>query len=210
MSSTFLKYLLLFIFLILLATITNSVLNYKVLLYNSLTDQFTAKQIKHIFELQDKWRWVRYSIFSILLLIKISLVASSLFIGTFFFSKIPVTYKQMWDFVVSAEFVFLLAPFFKIVWFYYFQTNYNLNDVQYFYPLSVLNIVCYKDLEPWFVYPFQILNLFELTYWFILAYYIGKATKTSIVQGLKIVVTSYGLVLLLWVVTIMFFTLNYS
>jgi hypothetical protein len=67
-----------------------------------------------------------------------------------------------------------------------------------------------KDLEPWFIYPFQTLNLFELVYWLILSFYIGKATQTSMDKGLKIVAYSYGSALLLWVVTIMFFTLNYS
>lgn len=210
MNSTFVKYLLLTIALFVLIEITNSVLNYKGLLYNSLSEQLTQKQIQHFFEFQDKWQWVSYVFVPILLLIKTSLIASTLYIGTFFFSKIPVTFKQLWAIVINAEFVFLLVPIFKIVWFYSFQTDYKLEDIQYFYPLSALNIVGYKDLEPWFIYPFQTLNLFELAYWLILAHYIGKTTKTNMDKGLKIVAYSYGPALLLWVVTIMFFTLNYS
>ena len=68
----------------------------------------------------------------------------------------------------------------------------------------------YQGLEAWFIYPFQVLNLFELAYWLILAFYIGKATKTNMDNGLKIVASSYGLALFLWVAVIMFFTLNYS
>jgi hypothetical protein len=162
------------------------------------------------FEFQDKWQWVSYVFVPIMVLIKTSLIASTLYIGTFFFSKMPIAFKQLWAIVISAEFVFLLVPVFKIIWFYFFQTNYKLEDIQYFYPLSALNIVGYKNLEPWFIYPFQTLNLFELAYWLILAYYIGKVTKTTMDNGLKIVAYSYGPALLLWVVTIMFFTLNYS
>lgn len=210
MKSTFSKYLLLCIALIVLAKITNSVLNYKGLLYNSLSDQLTNKQIESFFEFQEKWQWVGYFFVPVMVFIKTSLIASTLYIGTFFFSKVAVTFKQLWSFVLTAEFVFLLVPVFKIIWFYFFQTRYKLEDIQYFYPLSALNIVGYKDLEPWFIYPFQILNLFELTYWLILAYYIGKATQSNMDKGLKIVAYSYGPALLLWVVTIMFFTLNYS
>lgn len=94
----------------------------------------------------------------------------------FFFSKTPIKLKQLWIFVISAEFVLLLVPIFKILWFYFFEPNYNLEDVQYFYLLSALNIVGYKGLEPWLIYPFQVLNLFELAYCLILAYFIGKAT----------------------------------
>ncbi len=210
MKSTFFKYLTLSIALFVITEITDSALNYKGLLYNSLSDKLTHKQIQYIFEFQEKWQWLSYLFIPILLLIKTSLIASALYIGTFFFSRVQLTFKQLWGFVLTAEFVFLLVPIFKIIWFYFFQTNYKLEDIQYFYPLSALNIVGYKDLEPWFIYPFQTLNLFEVTYWLILAYLIGKATQTSMDQGLKIVTYSYGSALLLWVVTIMFFTLNYS
>lgn len=145
-----------------------------------------------------------------MLLIKTSLIASVLYIGTFFFSKITVSFKQLWSILVNAEFIFLLVPVFKIAWFYFFQPNYKLEDIQYFYPLSVLNIIGYKGLEPWCIYPFQTLNLFELAYWLILAYYIGKFTQSNMDNGLKIALYSYGPALLLWVVTIMFFTLNFS
>lgn len=209
-KSTFFKYLLLSIALIILTEITNKALDFKGLLYNSLAEKLTTKQIQYFFEFQEKWQWVGYAIVPIIVLIKTCLIASTLYIGTFFFSKVAVTFKQLWGFVLTAEFVFLLVPVFKMVWFYFFQTHYKLEDIQYFYPLSALNIVGYKDLEVWFIYPFQMLNLFELAYWLILAYYLGKATKTTMDQGLKIVAYSYGPALLLWVVTIMFFTLNYS
>lgn len=210
MKTTLSKWLIISIALIFLTEITNIVLDFKGLLYNSLAEKLTNKQIQHFFEFQEKWQWLTYVFVPIMVLIKTSLIASTLYIGTFFFSKIPLTFRHLWAIVISSEFVFLLVPVFKILWFCFFQTNYKLEDIQYFYPFSALNIVGYNDLEPWFVYPFQTLNLFELAYWLVLSYYIGKATQTSMDQGLKIVAYSYGSALLLWVVTIMFFTLNYS
>lgn len=101
---------------------------------------------------------------------------------------------------------------FKTVWFYFFQADYNLEDLQYFYPLSALNIIGYEGLQPWFIYPFQVLNLFELAYWLILAYLIDKELGIDKKKdtGIKIVASSYGVSLLIWVVGIMFFTLNMS
>jgi len=128
----------------------------------------------------------------------------------FFYSKTNLTFNQLWHITIKSEFLFLFVSIFKIIWFYYFQTTYTLEDIQYFYPLSALNIVGYKGLEAWLIYPFQVLNLFELAYWLILAYFIGKITETNMDRGLKIVASSYGSALLLWVVVIMFFTLNYS
>ncbi len=112
-------------------------------------------------------------------------------LSLFFYSKVSVSFKQLWSVALKAEFVFLLVGIAKIVWFYFFQTDYTLEDIQFFYPLSALNIVGYKGLEAWYIYPFQVLNLFEVAYIFILAHYIGKLTQTNHDKGLTIVTASY-------------------
>jgi hypothetical protein len=171
-----------------LIEITRQSLDFNSALYNSLADKLTAQQIHDYFEFQKKWQSLGYLIIPLIVLIKTSLLASILYLGTFLFSKKPITFKQLWGFVITAEFVFLLVPLFKIIWFYLFQTNYTLEDIQYFYPLSALNIVGYKGLEAWLIYPFQ----FELAYWMVLAYFIGKITETNMDRGLKIMASSYG------------------
>ncbi|WP_300977543.1 hypothetical protein, partial [Flavobacterium sp.] len=151
---------------------------------------------------QEKWQWLVYLIVPIGLLCKITFISSIVYIGAFLFIKKQITFKKLFNIVITAEFVFLLVPVFKIIWFYFFQTNYTLEDIQNFYPLSALNLVGYNGLEPWLIYPFQVLNLFELAYWLLLAYYIGKASETTMDHGLKIVASSYGSALLLWVVVV--------
>lgn len=201
---------------IILAYISFIILPINDLIYQSYSVKLTALQIKEIFVLQEKWNWLSYTIIPILLLIKSSLISSVLYIGTFFYSKNKVTFKQLFNTVVKAEFIFLSVGVLKIVWFYFFQTSYTLEDLQYFFPLSALNIIGYKGLDAWFIYPLQVLNLFELAYWLLLAYFIGKLAFTEkdkgkpMDLGFKIVASSYGSALLLWVVVVMFFTLNYS
>ena len=60
-----------------------------------------------------------------------------------------------------------------------------------------LNIIGSQGLEAWFIYPFQVLNLFEVAYWFILAYFIGKEINDTTEKGLSIVASSYGVGLLI-------------
>ena len=212
-------YLLISFFFILIGMITKSLLNLDNLLIDSLSSSYSYEQINEYLNFQKKWEWFSYLIIPILLLIKMSIIASIIYIGAFFHSKAKVTFKQLFNAVVKAEFVFLGVGVLKIIWFYFFQTNYTLEDLQYFYPLSALNIVGYKGLDTWFIYPLQTLNLFELAYWFLLAYYVGKIASPTknkeennypIDFGLKIVASSYGSALLLWIVVVMFFTLNYS
>lgn len=210
MKSTFYKYLLFIITLILINEITKQLLNFNKLLSFSLSEQLTTSQIEEYFKFQNKWKWISFIFIPIFVLLKTFFIGTILYIGAFFFTKNEIVFKNIWSIVISAEFIFLLVPIFKIIWFYFFQTNYTLDDLQYFYPVSAINITGYKELEPWLIYPLQTLNLFELAYIIYLGYQIGTITKTNADTGLKIVAFSYVPALLLWVTVIMFFTLNYS
>jgi hypothetical protein len=208
------KIKLLFILLSLLIMIEgfflNKIFDIDNLIINSLLNNSTQKEIEKYLEFRDKWFYVSYALVPFLILIKTTLISSFLYIGCFFSFKKALKFKDILYFSLKAECVFLLPPIFKIIWFYFFKTDYTIEDLQNFYPLSALNIVGYKGLEPWYIYPFQVINLFELSYWLFLAYFIGKATQTNMDKGLKIVACSYGPTLLLWVVVIMFVTLNFS
>lgn len=206
-----------YILLLLLSTVTiivsktgNSLLNIEELYYNSLSVNLTTQQVERTFELQKKIQWLYYIIVPIITLIKTMIISSIIYIGIILVANRKMSFNIVWHFILKAEFIFVLVNIFKIVWFYFFQTNYNLEDLQYFYPLSALNIIGYKGLETWFIYPFQILNLFELFYVIYLGFQIGKLTNSNPDYGLKIVGLSYVPSLLLWVATVMFFTLNYS
>jgi hypothetical protein len=210
------KLFLLIISLIFIGYLTKIMLDIDELVITNISEKMTNSQLLEYLNFQDKWQWVSYAIIPLFLLIKTTILASILYVGAFFYSKAIVTFKQLFNAVIKAEFVFLGVGVAKIIWFYFFQTNYTLEDLQYFYPLSALNIIGYQGLDAWFIYPLQVLNLFEVVYWLLLAYFIGKLAFTEkdkgkpMDLGLKIVASSYGSALLLWVVVIMFFTLNYS
>ncbi len=203
----------LFITLILLVFLLNelfrNLLNFDRLIYSSISEKLTQEQIDNFISYKNKWHWFSYIIIAFLYLIKTVTISAIIYIGSFFCNK-DLNYKILWNIVIKAEFIFLLVPVFKIIWFYFFQPNYDLNDIQNFYPLSALNIIGYQGLESWLIYPFQVLNVFELFYIIYLANQLGKATKTDTDYGLKIVSISYMPGLFLWITIVMFFTLNYT
>ena len=172
------------------------------------SNSISTDQLIKILELNQKWQWLGYVLLPVILLLKIAVISSVLYMGTFFFEK-KIAYKRLFTIVTKAEFIFVLVALVKLLWFV-FQDDYTLQDVQSFYPLSALSVVGYEELQPWFVYPFQTLNLFELAYWIILAWLIGKEIQSTTDKALKIVASSYGSALLIWVVAVMFFTLNVS
>lgn len=192
---------------IILSYCSKLLLKTDVITIKTLAEQLTNKQINEMIAFQKKWQWLEYIITPLLLVVKISLVAVILDLGCFIFDK-KIKYKQLLNIAVKAEFILLSVIVFKTIWFYVFQQEYTLEDLQYFYPLSALNIIGYEGLEPWYIYPLQVLNLFELVYWLIIAYLLGKALKISTDKGLGIVASSYGIGLIIWVVGVMFLTLN--
>lgn len=209
MKFPFIKWFLLSTATILITEIFKNSIKFEDLLYNFLSVQLNVKQVENFITFQRKWQWFSNLFIPFLLLLKIFVVSIILYIGLFFYNK-DLKFNTILNIVLKAEFIFLLVPICKIIWFYFFQTTYTLEDIQYFYPFSALNIVGYKGLENWFIYPFQVLNLFELFYVIYLGYEIGKLTDTNTDYGLKVISISYLPSLFIWVATIMFFTLNYS
>jgi hypothetical protein len=189
--------------------ITQELLKTEVLLAETLLEQFTRDQVIEVVNFNRKWEWITYVLLPIILLLKIALIAKIIDVGTFFIDK-KVSYNKLYSTVLRAEFIFLLAPVLKLGWFYFFESDFGLVDLQNFYPLSLINITGYGNLDSWFIYPLQALNLIEVAYWFLLAFQIKKILDIDFSKSFSIVMGSYGVVLLIWIITVMFFTLNMS
>jgi hypothetical protein len=204
------KNLFLYVFLVIgIQIISNKLLEYDTILSNSLSDQLTQEQLLDYLRLRKDLEWVGYIVMPIILFIKISLIAAIIDVGCFFFEK-EIKYKKLFNIVVKAEFIFLGVILLKTGWFLFFMPNYTLEDLQYFYPLSLINLIDYREYKTWFIYPLQIVNLFEIVYWFLLANLLGKSLKLSTEKSLTIIASSYGIGLLIWIIAVMFFTLNMS
>jgi hypothetical protein len=207
------------IFYILIIKLSSVLLDFDKVLYKSMFENLSEKQIKKYFKLKSTLEILNFIIYPLLIFIKSSIISTVIYLGVYFYSKKSITLDQIINTVLKAEFVFVLVPVFKLIWFYFFVDNYDLEDIQIFFPFSVVNIINTNEIDNWLIYPLQTLNLFEVAYWLLLSYYIGKiASPTKNIEenkypmdfGLKIVASSYGSALLLWVVVVMFFTLNYS
>jgi hypothetical protein len=116
----------------------------------------------------------------------------------------------LFQIVLIAEFLFILPSLIKLIWFLFFETDYDLADLQTFYPLSLLNLIDTESIPQWSLYPIQLLNVFEVVYWCILAYGIALVAKERWPKMLGLVASSYGVGLFVWVVFITFITINLS
>jgi hypothetical protein len=195
------------IYLVTTTLLFNTFLISDTLYYNSFSEQLTAEKIEEAFSFNQKWSWLGYVFIPIIYLFKFSLIALALLTGFFFIDR-KVGFSVLFKAVMLAEIPFLLVPLIKLFWFSFVQTQYDFNDLQYFYPLSALQLFEVKSLETWQIYPLQLLNVFELVYWVLLAYWLKRLLNITLTKGMEVVVASYGTGLLLWVVFITFLSLN--
>jgi len=177
--------------------------------YNGLGQQLPIESIRKIVDNIQRWTWLIYFITPILYLTKFFFVAICLSIGSFLF-KIEVDFKSLLKVVLLSEFVFLLPSLIKLFWFSLISVNYTLIDLQYFSPLSAVNLFERTEIESWLIYPLSLINLFELAYFFILSFLLSKRLESNFIQSFKLVIISYGTGLLIWVLFVTFLTVSLS
>ncbi|OPB98216.1 hypothetical protein BAS10_06175 [Elizabethkingia meningoseptica] len=177
-----------------------------------LAKDYPSEVVQNYIESQKKWWWLSYAITPVLVGLKVLLVAFCLnFIKLFDLPGLEkIEYRDFLSLALIAEFVFIIAGVYKFANFYWFDTNYNLQDLQTYFPLSLINFKESISTEKWLAYPLQLSNIFELLYWSILAYGIWEYTdkKISFPRSLGVVAVTYGVGLLFWVGTITFLILN--
>ena len=158
-----------FLFLILIVTslssliLFNFALNIEKLTYNFYSEQLAQEQVNQILESQQKWSWIGYAVTPLVILIRTSLVALCISVGLFFYdTENKIKFKQLFRVALLGEFVLVLVGFFKFGYFYFIKTNFTLQDIQQFYPLSYTNFLDLSKIETWLLYPLQTFNLFEI------------------------------------------------
>lgn len=180
------------------------------LYFNSFAEQLSFEQIQTLIQQSQKWAWLGYVFLPVYNLVKFSAIAGFICLA-FYLSRGRILFQPFLNAVIKAELVLLIPGIIKLLWFLFIQTDYTLQDLQFFYPLSALSLFDYEQVEPWLLYPLQVLNVFELLYWFALAYGITRVLpEYDLGRAMSLVLSSYGVGLLVWVAAVMFLTLSYS
>ena len=182
-------------------------------IFDFLANDYPSSVVQNYMESQKKWWWVSYVITPIMIGIKVLLVAFCLNFVKIISEKLEqVKFRDILTVVLMAEFVFVIAGFYKFFNFYLIETDYTLETLQTYYPLSLINFKEAISTEKWLAYPLQLCNLFELIYWGILAWGIWQLAdkKISYQKSLGYVALTYGIGLLFWVGVVCFLILSVS
>ena len=181
--------------------------------FDFLAKDYPSSVVQNYMESQKKWWWVSYAVTPVLIGIKVLLVAFCLNFVKIISEKLEnVKFRDILTVVLIAEFVFIIAGFYKFFNFYLIETDYTLETLQTYYPLSLINYKEAISTEKWLAYPLQLLNVFELMYWGVLAWGIWQLAekKISYQRSLGYVALTYGIGLLFWVGVVCFLILSVS
>lgn len=175
--------------------------------FSSLSEQMGAERIQAMLQLQKDWEWAGYLFVPVYHLLKFATIALCLNVGTLLFNfKVP--FKRLFQVAMLAELVFLIPLIIKTVWFLLIQTDFTLEDFQQFYPFSLLSLFETGSVAQWWLYPLQLVNVFEIAYWLLLAYGLHQVLQTHYDNALKLVLASYLPALLLWVTLVTFLSVS--
>jgi hypothetical protein len=180
-----------------------------VVFYNAYSEQLTYDRSLKLFEDLKNLSWISYVFTPVMLLIKFSIISFVIYIGLVFYNiQDKISLGVVFKIIIASEIVFVLAGIIKFIWFYLFAGNYDLNDLGFFYPLSLINFFSRGELNKIWVFPFQTVNLFHLFYIILISFGLNKVCLIAERDSDKIVLLSYVPALFLWVVLIMFLTIE--
>ncbi len=171
--------------------------------------QLSLKRIEQLIQSRNSGNWIRYALLPIIYLIKFFFVSLWFLCGTILYGY-RTSLSQIFQILIISEFIWIVPLVLLLVWFGFIDTNYSLNDVQYFQPLSLLNLFDGPSVETWLIFPLKALNLFEIAYMIVLALGLRKVLKRDFNSSLSFTVPVYGSGLIIWIILITFLSINLS
>lgn len=136
--------------------------------------------------------WTPFSI-----LWRVTMTAMLIWMGSFAFGyKAP--FVALWKFALVADIVFLLPELIKMLFFIVVTADVDYQEIRDFFPLSIFSLVDPTSVAPKYHYPLKIANVFEILYICVMILGYHTVSKKDLDISTKVVLTSYGLGLVLW------------
>lgn len=194
---------------ILISWLLKIVLVNDIVFYNTYSEQLTYERSMVLFENMKRFAWIGYLLIPILLFLKFLLISIVLYTCIFLYNlNNEIRFSTVFKIVIGCEIIFVFAAVIKFLWFTFFGGNYDLNDLTFFYPLSLINLFTIAEVDRIWIYPLQIVNLFQILYILALSYGLKKFGGVTDSSSDRIVLSSYVPAMAIWVALIIFISLD--
>lgn len=175
--------------------------------YDHFAHQMAYERIGNVLSILKKWTVIYYLLLPVIYLVKFLGISLCLIAGALLVEK-ELSFKKAFQATIVGEFVFLIPQLIFILWFMIFKSDYNMEDLRFFEPLSLLSIFGNGNMAEWLVYPLKALNVFEIVYILVISVLLKESFGNKITASAKVLAPSYFFGLFVWLVFVAFVTLN--
>jgi hypothetical protein len=193
---------------IFISYIINAIIFSDKLYFTAFENQISTTKIVEIIQFKRKFELGSYFFIPIIYTFKFILVACIIFIGIKLF-ELDINFENCFKIVLLAELFPLISSITKTLYFYIYTPR-NFEDIQIFNPLGLTALIKIDSIPKYLIYPFQLLNIFEVAYWIMLAYGIKTFGNIEFKKAFKVTTLSYGSGLIIWCIFIVFLQLQFS
>lgn len=194
---------------ILLAFLSDQLIFTDQLYYRSFSDQMAFQSIDRLLDILDKTWWLNYLLQPIFVLLKVTFAVVCITVGVVLMD-IEFKINNIINSAIIAEVIFVITHSIYAINLYVNRTELTIESTANYFPFSVLSYFGVENVVSWLHYPLQTLNLFEATFIVFISWLLSKQWKPNFIESLNIVLPSYGIGLLIWMVLIVFLTLQIS
>ncbi len=176
--------------------------------YSLFHNTLDSDRIEQLIQRNNRFQWVSYFVQPLFLLLRCAIFASVLFAGLLL-TKESLSFGKCIRIVIIADGIALIVTLIRTAWFI-LRPNSSPLDFQTFYPLSIVQLLDIHKIPKYLIYPLQQINLFEVGYWILLAFGVRSLTKRKWGPSFSIVAATYGISMLIWILCVVFITLQFS
>ena len=175
--------------------------------YNSLAGRISTDKLAAFLAGQHRYSFISYLLVPFALLVKISLVSFCLFTGILLTAR-NLPFRTIFKIALFAESAFTASTLLKLLLLAFSSNISNLSQLEGFAPLSLFSLIKAHSVPAWLAYPLQTIDIFQIAYFLMLAGGLRFFTKESFRNMFLLVLGSYGLGLLCFMIGFAFLTIS--
>lgn len=201
-----------FLIICLLSIGVNEYINYfhysKDLVYRTYAEAISYDRIEQIFKKKERLEWVVFVLTPIFLIVKVFYFACALTVSsTLIINKLD--FRANFNILLKSEITFCAMLLARVISINFFINVNSLDDLNYT-PFSLLNYLNKQNIPKYYHYGLQLINIWEVLYSFLTIQLIRTYYEVSTAKASQIFLSGYLGSLLLWVIAILFLTIQFS
>jgi hypothetical protein len=178
------------------------------LLFNTYGDRIGYDRLKTIFSRWQSQQWLYLAFIPVSFLLKVGFTTLCVTIGAFYFTD-TTSFSSNWNICLKVQYIYLLMIVVTFGDLMLLKEVNTVNDLS-FIPFSFTQLLRSDHLPGWAKYPLQTVNVWELLYCLAGSYLFKLHYQVSYKRALTLFSVSYLIGLFLWVIVVVFLTVQFS